>query len=102
MVPSMPMCIAVISPTLTATRMMPAKVQRSWRSAMSGSLRPRRSSASTTTTSNRPEAAGAAHPCVGVGVDRGPAALRDVAGADLDLVGDRGGALVLAAEPRID
>jgi len=50
----------------------------------------------------RPEAAGAAHRRVGVVVDRGPAALRDVAGADLDLVGDRGGALVLAAEPRID
>jgi hypothetical protein len=34
-VPSMPMCIAVISPTLTAIRVMPAKVQQSYRSAMS-------------------------------------------------------------------
>ena len=47
----------------------------------------------------RAEAAGAAHRRVGVGRDRRPAALRDVAGADLDLVGERGGALVLAAEP---
>jgi hypothetical protein len=49
-----------------------------------------------------PETAGAAHRRVGVSGHRRPAALRDVAGGDLDLVGDRGGALVLAAEPGID
>ncbi len=51
---------------------------------------------------SRPEAARATHRGVSVGADPRPTLLLDVAGADLDLVLNRGLALVLAAEAGVN
>jgi hypothetical protein len=94
---------------------MRQKLSRSYSSAMSASLRPSRSSASATTTSNcfplgvgdhllilRPEPAGAAHRAVAVHFRDRPALAFNIPPANLDLIVDRFLPLQLARIAGID